>query len=132
VRGLQQGQRSPLYLVGAGQAARFEWYLRLRDPGAYAHTLAGSVRLQAYAGPDPAAQVDWARQVADWSCVTLPRYATREHQDPRSPQQLLPVRALEQMLKRRLGSAPLIRRRLVATLAREADAAVVQETRPSQ
>lgn len=116
VRSLAAGERSPLYLVGSGEAARFEWYLRLRDPGAWAHTLAGSVRLQAYAGPRPEAHIAWAQRVADWSCATLPRYATRSHQDPRAPQQLLPVRALEATLRRRLGSAPLIRRRVIAAL----------------
>lgn len=117
VRSLQAGERSPLYLVGAGDSARFEWYLRLRDPGAWAHTLAGSVRLQAHAGAQPNSQLAWARAVADWSCAVLPRYATRSHQDPRAPQQLLPVRALEQTLRRRLGNAPLLRRRVMATLA---------------
>ncbi len=116
VRALQAGERSPLYVVGEGESARFEWYLRLRDPGAWAHTLAGSVRLQAYAGSRPDTQLEWARQVADWSCATLPRFGTRSHQDPRAPQQLLPVRALEQTLKRRLGSAPLLRRRTFSAL----------------
>ncbi|MFA5551973.1 MAG: hypothetical protein WDA03_10195 [Trueperaceae bacterium] len=116
VRALAEGQRSPLYLVGAGEFARFEWYLRLRNPGAWAHTLAGSVRLQAYAGPNPAEHLEWAREVADWSCSQLPRFATRSHQDPRAPQQLLPVRALESTLRRRLGSAPLLRRRVLAAL----------------
>ena len=118
VRALQAGERSPLYLVGSGEGARFEWYLRLRDPGAWAHTLAGSVRLQAHAGPEPRQQLEWARSVADWSCAVLPRFATRSHQDPRAPQQLLPVRAMEQTLRRRLGSAPLLRRRVVAALTR--------------
>lgn len=121
VRALQEGERSPLYLVGEGQGASFEWYVRLRDPGPWAHTLAGSVRLQAYAGPEPRAQLAWAREVADWSCAVLPRFATRTHQDPRAPQQLLPVRALEETLRRRLGSAPLLRRRMVAALAQGSD-----------
>lgn len=116
VRALDAGERSPLYLVGAGQTARFEWYLRLRPPGAWAHTLAGSVRLQAYAGPDPASQLAWAKSVANWSCHHLPPFATGSHQDPRAPQQLLPVRALESTLRRRLGSAPLLRRRVVSAL----------------
>ena len=116
VRALAEGQRSPLYVVGSGESARFEWYLRLRDPGAWAHTLAGSVRLQAHAGAEPARHLDWAREVADWSCTELPRFATRSHQDPRAPQQLLPVRALENTLRRRLGSAPLLRRRVIAAL----------------
>ncbi len=117
VRALEEGQRSPLYLVGEGERARFEWYVRLRDPRPWLHTLAGSVRLQGYAGPEPRTQLAWMSSVADWSSAVLPRFATRSHQDPRAPQQLLPVRALEQTLRRRLGSAPLLRRRLVTALS---------------
>lgn len=128
VRALKEGERSPLYVVGQGMFARFEWYLRLRDPGPWLHTLAGSVRLQAHAGPDPRAQLGRARGLADWSCLTLPRFATHSHQDPRAPQQLLPVRALEQSLRRRLGSAPLLRRRMIASLAAGLSAAPARGT----
>lgn len=116
VRSLTEGERSPLYLVGPAGSERFEWYVRLRDPGAYAHSLAGSVRLQAYAGANPGARLHQVTRVADWSVSVLPRYATRAHQDPRAPQQLLPVRALESRLRRRLGSAPLLRRRMLVAL----------------
>lgn len=119
VRALAEGERSPLYLVGSGDTARFEWYVRLRDPRPWLHTLAGNVRLQAHAGADPRAQLGRAQALADWSAATLPRFATRSHQDPRAPQQLLPVMALEQSLRRRLGSSSLLRRRLIATLASE-------------
>src|SRR5690606_7507391 len=77
VMALKEGQRSPLYVVGTGQFARFEWHLRLRDPGPWLHTLAGSVRLQAHAGRDPRSLLAEVRQLADWSCLVLPRFATK-------------------------------------------------------
>lgn len=117
VRGLEEGERSPVYLAGEGEHARFEWYLRLRDPRPWLHTLAGSVRVQAHAGPDPRALLGAATAIADWSAANLPRFATKAHQDPRAPQQLLPVRSLEAALRRRLGSAPLVRRRIEIALA---------------
>lgn len=117
VRRLEEGERSPIYLVDAGERARFEWYVRLRDPRPWLHTLAGSVRVQAYAGPQPGALLATARGIADWSAATLPRFATKAHQDPRAPQQLLPVRSLEAALRRRLGNAPLVRRRIEVALA---------------
>lgn len=117
VRRLEEGERSPIYLVDAGERARFEWYVRLRDPRPWLHTLAGSVRVQAYAGPQPGALLTTARGIADWSAATLPRFATKAHQDPRAPQQLLPVRSLEAALRRRLGNAPLVRRRIEVALA---------------
>ena len=117
VRALEEGERSPIYVVGSGPHARFEWYLRLRDPRPWLHSLAGAVRLQAHAGEEPSATLGAARQVADWSASYLPRFATRAHQDARAPQQLLPVRALEENLRRRLGNAALLRRRIEVALA---------------
>jgi len=117
VRSLEAGERSPVYVVGSGPHARFEWYLRLRDPRPWLHSLAGSVRLQSHAGERPTELLATARALADWSAANLPRFATRAHQDPRAPQQLLPVRALEERLRRGLGSAQLLRRRLEVALA---------------
>ena len=121
VRQLERGQRSPLYLVRSStpQQRLFEWFVRLRDPKPWYYSLAGVVRLQAFAGADPAARLEAAKAVADWSCLELPRYATRRHQDLRAPQQLLPVRALEAELRRRMGSVELVRRRITAYLARQ-------------
>ena len=42
------------------------------------------VRLQAYAGPDPAARLGEVQHLADWLCHALPRFASRQHQDPRA------------------------------------------------
>ena len=110
VRALAQGQRSPLYVVGGEpERAYFEWFFRLRDPNPWLYSLAGMVRLQAYAGPDPAARLAEVQHLADWLCHALPRFASRQHQDPRAPQQLLPVRALEGELGRRMGHAQIVR-----------------------
>lgn len=119
VRTLEQGQRSPLYLLGSDDPGRqlFEWFLRLRDPRPWLYSLAGIVRLQAYAGPDPTASLARARALADWSCLALPAFASRQHQDPRAPQQLLPIRALEAELRRRMGHPQVVRRRVTRFLS---------------
>lgn len=112
VKELKAGHRSPMYVVGnpaAGQAI-IEWWLRLRDPQDWHFSLAGTVRLQV----PYAAGEDWARRVAAWSCAALPGYASLQFQDPRAPQQLLPVRALEAELRRRMGHPGILRRRLLA------------------
>lgn len=111
-RNLKAGERTPVYLVGQGALSHFEWILRLRNPEPWYYSLAGTVRLQVAAG-EASNLSEFARQVADWSCVQLPRYSSQAHQDPRAPQQLLPVRALERELKRRMGDSQLIRRRIV-------------------
>ncbi len=119
VRGLEQGERSPLYLVQTQdrENSYFEWFLRLRDPRPWLYSLAGMVRLQAHAGPSWEGRLEWTRNLADWSCLNLPAFASRQHQDPRAPQQLLPIRALEAELSRRMGNAQIIRRRVMAHLA---------------
>lgn len=119
VRLLEAGERSPLYLVEGGDPrhAYFEWFLRLRDPRPWLYSLAGMVRLQALAGTDPLVRLDTVRHLADWSCHKLIHFASRQHQDPRAPQQLLPVRALEAEVRRRMGDSVLVRRRIVRYLS---------------
>ncbi len=112
-RGLAAGERTPIYLVGDGNHRYFEWVLRLRDPAPWYYSLAGTVRLQLAAQADSTQPGAFVRRVADWSCLELPRFSSLAHQDPRAPQQLLPVRALEAELKRRMGDSVLLRRRIV-------------------
>lgn len=125
VRSLEQGERSPLYLITTQdpENSYFEWFLRLRDPRPWLYSLAGMVRLQAHAGRGWQSRLEWTRNLADWSCLNLPAFASRQHQDPRAPQQLLPIRALEAELSRRMGNAQIIRRRVMAHLAGLGEAA---------
>ena len=119
VRGLEEGQRSPLYLVTGSDKTQqyFEWFLRLRDPRPWLYSLAGIVRLQAYASAQPEERLDEVRALADWLALTLPRFASHQHQDPRAPQQLLPIRALEGELRRHMGDARVVRRRIMSYLS---------------
>ena len=119
VRGLEEGQRSPLYLVTGSDKSQqyFEWFLRLRDPRPWLYSLAGIVRLQAYASAQPEDRLDEVRTLADWLALTLPRFASHQHQDPRAPQQLLPIRALESELRRHMGDARVVRRRIMSYLS---------------
>ncbi len=112
-RNLRAGERTPLYRVGSGNAVHFEWVLRLRDPAPWYYSLAGTVRLQVAASPGQDRPGEFVLSVAEWSCRELPRYSSQAHQDPRAPQQLLPIRALEAELKRRMGDNQLVRRRIV-------------------
>jgi uncharacterized protein len=118
VRELEEGQRSPIYLRTDHDLSQqtFEWFLRLRDPRPWLYSFAGMVRLQADAGSQPEARLPEVQRLADWLAITLPHYATRAHQDPRAPQQLLPVRALESELRRRMGHPQVVRRRIMQHL----------------
>jgi hypothetical protein len=110
VAALAPGQRTPLLLVG--EYPRFTWYLRL--PGPILHAWSGILRLQASA----LLPLDEVSLLADRLSVTLPRFASQPHKDPRAPQNLIPIGGLERTLRRRMGDPRLLHRAL-----REASAA---------
>ena len=62
---------------------------------------------------------DEAIRLADLTSALLPRFVPSRTRDPRAPQNLVPIGALEQHLRRGLGDARLIHRRLATRLARE-------------
>jgi hypothetical protein len=102
---LGPGQRTPLFRVG-DRRYRYSWYLRL--PGPMTHAAWGIVRCE-LAGELPLAD---AVALADQATTSLPRFATRPHQDPRAPQNLHPIAGLERELKHRLGDPALMERAL--------------------
>jgi hypothetical protein len=108
---LAVGERTPLFLIEQAREPRYSCYLRIGAPRPVDSSLAGLVRLETAASLDLAA----VRALADTSARYLPRFASDPARDPRAPQNLYPVGALEARLRHRLGDSLLIRR---ATLAR--------------
>lgn len=108
---LDTGQRSPLFTIGAGRFARCSWYLRL--PGPRTHGWAGIVRCEA---PTPLADgeldVTSASSLADRVSASLPRYGSEPHKEHRAPQNLYPIKGLENALRRRLGDQRILQRAL--------------------
>lgn len=106
---LRPGTRTPLFGIGDSEAAvqRYAWYTRLRDPLPHHHDLAGLVRCEIGSGVG----IPRAASIADRVTALLPRYAGRVT-DPRSPQNLLPVAALEDRLRSRMGHPMKVRRAL--------------------
>lgn len=102
---LAAGERTPVFLVDTSWD-RFTWYLRL--PGEPSHPWSGIIRVECAANI-PAAE---AIALARLSQAVLPRYASVEYKDPRAPQNLYPVAALERELRRRLGHPALLARAL--------------------
>ncbi len=103
---LDDGERTPLFLVGGRGVTRYSWYLRL--PGPRSQPLSGVVRCEL---PAVGAVADAAVR-ADLVSRTLPRFASEPHKDPRAPQNLYPIAGLEFALRRRLGDALLLERTL--------------------
>jgi hypothetical protein len=102
---LRPGERTPLFLMTTAWS-RYSWYQRL--PGGGNGPLAGVVRCEASADRDVAS----TRSIADRVAVTLPRFASERHKDPRAPQNLYPIGGLERELRRRLGDQHLLYRAL--------------------
>lgn len=102
---LAVGERTPLFTIG-NQRFRYSWYLRL--PGVAAHPWWGVVRCEASGDLSRAEAVGLADRVT----ATLPRFASRPHNDPRAPQNLYPIAGLERELRRRLGDPAILDRAL--------------------
>jgi uncharacterized protein len=100
------GQRTPLFAIGHD---RWSWYQRLpvADPRGWQGILRGEL-------PQTLGVAE-AAALADRATRELPRFAGIPHRDPRAPQNLTPIGALEDYLRRRLGD-----RRVILRLIRRA------------
>lgn len=113
---LGPGERTPLFgLAYEGQPLqRYAWYTRLVPRRPVWHDHAGIVRCEVRAGVG----VEDARRLADRVSALLPAFAGRPS-DPRAPQNLAPIGALERWLRHRMGHRGMIRRALTSWLAGE-------------
>lgn len=112
---LGSGDRTPIFKLGEQRLERFSWYLRLAPRRAIEGTMAGVVRLEVAAS----AGLGAAQELAELTGSVLPLFASKPVRDPRAPQNLYPVGALEAHLRRRLGDQYLIHRALEARLYME-------------
>ncbi len=116
LRQLLPGTRTPLFaLRGSHRFARYAWFLRLVPPAPQDPPLSGIVRLEV----SEAVGREAAKRLADATAQTLPRFVRSPGTDPRAPQNLAPVGALEARLRRRLGDRLLLRRHIQALIVRE-------------
>ncbi len=114
---LPVGNRTPVFALRSSRRfARFSWFLRLAPSRISDADLAGIVRLEV---PE-ATGLEAARRLADASATLLPRFVPSRGRDPRAPQNLLPIGALEGQLRHRLGDARLLRRQIESLIAGEA------------
>lgn len=109
---LRPGERTPLFGLGNNVLDRYAWYVRLLPQSEAWHELAGLVRCEVRMGVG----LDETKRIADMVACHLPSFAGRPGVDPRAPQNLTPVGALEARLKHRLGSSTLIGRALQTRL----------------
>ena len=108
------GERTPLFLIGkGGNYERYSWYFRIaaRDRG---HSWTGIVRGEVAA----ALELERAAMIAGRTTALIPAVASESHIDPRAPQNLVPIAALERELRRRLGDAGYVYRALRSAIMR--------------
>jgi hypothetical protein len=113
---LAVGERTPLFLVTDARHARYSWYARIATGRAIESSLTGILRLETAAEGGLAR----ARAVADASARELMQFASDAAHDPRAPQNLYPIGALEAQLRHLLGDPQLVRRAVEARLHQEA------------
>jgi hypothetical protein len=114
---LRAGERTPLFALRSSRRfVRFSWFVRLARPELGDSELAGLARLEV----SEAIGIEAARRLANASTLILPRFVPGRWRDPRSPQNLLPIGALEASLRRHMGDGRLIRRHIETLIATEA------------
>lgn len=110
VAALGAAERTPMFLIGAGGAyPRYSWYFRLADLD-HGHAWTGIARAEVSSHLDLAT----AKRMANRVTAVLPAVASEPHIDPRAPQNLVPIAALERELRRRMGDPAFVYRELRA------------------
>jgi hypothetical protein len=115
---LRPGERSTIFRLGDD---RYSCYLRLTPTSEMSGPWAGIVRLEV----PQATGLKQAIETVSWIAGVIPRYAGIPYKDPRAPQNLQPVGALEKHLRHRLGDPGLAYRAVraaVSTSRREVNA----------
>lgn len=115
VASLSAGARSPVFLIDRGRFSRYSWFVRLAAPLRMESPFTGLVRLEIAESVGKARAIE----LADVLTACLPAFVPSRTRDPRAPQNLLPIGALERHLRHLLGDARLIHRRLATLLASE-------------
>lgn len=106
---LAAGERTPVFAIG-GKHPLYSWYLNLAEVP-FGSPWAGIARCEVTAEDGLEAAVNLAGATAD----LLPRLAAPKQVDPRAPQNLVPIAALERELRKLMGDS-----RMVERLVREA------------
>lgn len=103
---LKPGQRTPLFGIGD---EILSWYMNLGQTHLTDHALMSVVRLEVVTDGTRTHR-EAVIKLAEYLQLLLPLLATLRHKDPRAPQNLVPVQALENALRRQMGSDQLIQR----------------------
>ncbi len=106
--------RTPIFEIRKEKQRKLSWYVRLGPRELGESEISGLARIEC--APMPLAE---AQVLADRSVRDLSRFVPSRARDPRSPQNLLPIGALEKQIRHRLGDRTFVRRKIRALLAQE-------------
>ncbi|MEZ0361086.1 MAG: DNA double-strand break repair nuclease NurA [Hydrogenobacter sp.] len=108
---LRCGQRTPIIKVHyqRGQeekekVEKYTWYVKLTE----GEGIGSLARLEVF----EKVGLEITKHIADLTAGILPRLVSSTFQDRRSPQNLLPIKSLENFLRRHLGSYSIVRREI--------------------
>ncbi|AAC07067.1 DNA double-strand break repair nuclease NurA [Aquifex aeolicus] len=107
---LKVGQRTPIILIHSQPTMdsqnksfdKYTWYVKLNENEGI--TSVARLEVPAELG------LEEAVKLANLTAYLMPKFASAEFNDKRAPQNLIPIKYLENYLRRRLGSQSLIRR----------------------
>lgn len=114
---LQPGERTPIFLIEPrktrGAMSRYSCYARVAAQRPQDSALAGLARFEVSADMG----FEDARSILNHCASIVPRFGSPQGRDPRAPQNLFPLRTLENELRRRMGSTDILKRILQEALA---------------
>lgn len=114
---LPPGARTPLFMLRMKRPlGRYSWFLRIAAPVVGDSPLSGIVRVEV----SVTSGFEAARDLADTMAPLLPLFAPARGRDPRAPQNLVPVGALEARLRHMMGNRELLRRHIERVIRTEA------------
>jgi|GEM_PF-3169427 len=104
-------ERTPIFLIQPedweeNRVVRYSCYLRIASPTAKQSIMSGLVRLEISAS----IPLEEAKDMFDRCTFSLADFASPWGRDPRAPQNLIPLAALEIELRRRIGHPRLLQR----------------------
>lgn len=107
---LKPGERTPVFQIRRSDLDLLSWYIRLPlAPEGLFPPESGLLRVET-----PLMPLEEARALADLSLDLFSSLASSPAKDPRAPQNLAPVGALEALLGRYLGQREVIQRRILS------------------
>lgn len=114
---LAVGQRTPLFVLRSTRRfARYSWFARIASLRLGDSPFAGIVRMEV----SEVVGAESARRLADGTALRLPEFAPSRARDPRAPQNLMPIGALESHLRHLMGDPTLLRRHIEMLVRMEA------------